>query len=86
MTEAGFPDFEAGELHGVLAPAKTPKPIIDRLHKEIIAIIKMPDVDQKFEGQGAQMVGSTPAEFKEFIKVQAVKWGKVAKDAGLKPV
>jgi tripartite-type tricarboxylate transporter receptor subunit TctC len=86
MTEAGFPDFEAGELHGVLAPAKTPKPIIDRLHKEIVAIIKLPDVDQTFEGQGAQMVGSTPAEFKEFIKVQSVKWGKVARDAGLKPV
>ena len=85
MAEAGMPDFEAGEIHGALAPANTPPELIELLNAQIVAIPKLPDVAADLEKQGAQVVGSSPAAFAEFIKVQSVKWGKVAKDAGLKP-
>jgi tripartite-type tricarboxylate transporter receptor subunit TctC len=86
MSEVGIRDFEAGELHGLLAPKGTPKEIVARLNKEILAVMKRPDVRQKVvDGQGAQMVESTPAQFAEFIKVESARWGKVARDAGLTP-
>ena len=84
MAEQGMADFDAGELHGVLAPAKTPRPIIERLNREIVAVLKRPEVQKKLESQGAQIVGSSADEFAQFIKVESVRWGQVAKDAGLK--
>lgn len=84
MAEQGMADFDAGELHGVLAPAKTPRPIVDRLNREIVIALKRPEVQKKLEAQGAQLVGSTADEFAQFIKVESVRWGQVAKDAGLK--
>ena len=86
MAEQGVPDFITGELHGVLFPAKTPVDIVNRMNKEYVEILKMPDVVAKLTSQGAQIVGDTPAQFAEFIKVESAKWGKVARDAGLKPV
>jgi tripartite-type tricarboxylate transporter receptor subunit TctC len=85
MAEQGVPDFITGELHGVLFPAKTPTEIVDRVNKEYVAVLKMPDVAAKLTSQGAQLVGDTPAEFAEYIRVESEKWGKVARDAGLKP-
>ena len=84
MAEQGMANFDAGELHGVLAPAKTPRPIVDRLNREIVTVLKRPEVQKKLEAQGAQLVGSTADEFAQFIKVESVRWGQVAKDAGLK--
>ena len=84
MAEQGMADFDAGELHGVLAPAKTPRPIIERLNREIVAVLKRPEVQKKLESQGAQIVGSSADDFAQFIKVESVRWGQVAKDAGLK--
>lgn len=84
MEQAGFPNFEAGELNGILVPAGTPPEIVARLNKEIVEILAMPDVKQKLEAQGAQIVASTPAEFATFIVTESARWGKVAKAAGIK--
>jgi tripartite-type tricarboxylate transporter receptor subunit TctC len=84
MAEQGMANFDAGELHGVLAPAKTPRPIVDRLNREILAVLKRPEIKTKLEAQGAQLVGSSADEFAQFIKVESVQWGQVARDAGLK--
>lgn len=86
MAEQGVPDFVTGELHGVLFPAKTPVEIVNQINQEFLAIIKLPDVVATLTAQGAQLVGDSPAEFAEYIKVESAKWGKVARDAGLKPV
>jgi tripartite-type tricarboxylate transporter receptor subunit TctC len=84
MAEQGIQDFEAGELHGALAPAKTPRPIIDRLNREILIALKQPEIKKNLEAQGAQIVGSSADEFTQFVNVESVRWGKVARDAGLK--
>lgn len=84
MAEAGFPDFEAGEINGILVPAGTPKDIVTRLNKEIVAILNTPDVREKLEAQGAEVVAGTPDAFADFIRHESTRWGKVAREAGIK--
>ena len=72
-----------GEIwYGVLAPAKTPGDIINRLNNAIVAALKNPDVRARFAAQGAEVVASTPAEFGDFIKREIVKWARVIREAG----
>ena len=63
MEELGFPGFEATAWFGLMAPAGTPQAIIDKLHKETVRVLALPDVKGKLEGLGVQLVGNTPAEF-----------------------
>jgi tripartite-type tricarboxylate transporter receptor subunit TctC len=84
MEELGFPGFEATAWFGLMAPAATPQPIIDKLHKETVRILALPDVKTKLEGLGVQLVGNTPAEFAALIKTETPNWGKVLRDAGIK--
>jgi tripartite-type tricarboxylate transporter receptor subunit TctC len=72
--------FEAVSWGGVMAPAGTPPAIINRLNSEILKILKMPDVAEKLKGFGAEIVGSTPAQFDAYVKSEIAKWGKVARD------
>ena len=81
MSEAGFPNFEAVAWFGLLAPAGTPRPIIDRLNKETVAILNAPDIKERLAGLGATTVGDTPAEFARFIKSEIDKWAPVVKRA-----
>ena len=85
MDEAGVPKFYGGTWFGVLAPAKTPAPIVERLHKEIAALLRTPDVLQTFTERGFEAVGNTPAEFRAFIESESQRWLKVAQGAGIKP-
>jgi tripartite-type tricarboxylate transporter receptor subunit TctC len=85
MEELGFPGFEATAWFGLMAPAGTPQPIIDKVHKEIVRLLALPDVKAKLEGLGVQLVGNTPAEFAALIKTETPHWAKVLKDAGIKP-
>jgi tripartite-type tricarboxylate transporter receptor subunit TctC len=74
-----------GEIwYGVLAPAKTPGDIVNRLNGVIVAALKQPDATARFAKQGADVVASTPAEFGDFIKREIVKWARVIKEAGAK--
>ncbi len=84
MAQAGMPGVEALAWHGVLAPAGTPKPIIDRLHDEVVKILKKPDMVARLSSFGLEPVGNTPAEFLQFIRDENVKWAKIAKEANAK--
>jgi tripartite-type tricarboxylate transporter receptor subunit TctC len=83
MAEAGVPNFEMQSWQGVFAPAGTPKPVVDRLAKEIAAIVAMPDVQEKLRGLGVEPDGRTSQAFTTFQHAEIVKWGKVIKDAGI---
>jgi tripartite-type tricarboxylate transporter receptor subunit TctC len=85
IAESGFPGFAATAWYGVLAPAKTPKPIVKRLHDEILSALAQPDVKQRLESVGFEIVGSTPDEFGAYIKNEIRKWEKVVKASGAKP-
>jgi len=84
MAEAGVPGYEATLWVGVMAPAGTPKPIIDLLNTEINKILARPDVKETLAKQGAVGMSMTPAEFDAFLRAQIAKWEKVVKSAGLK--
>ena len=84
IEELGFPGFEATAWFGLMAPAGTPQPIIDKLHKETVRILALPDVKAKLEGLGVQLVGNTPAEFAALIGTETPAWAKVIKQAGIK--
>ncbi len=79
--EQGIKGFTGSTWAGILAPAGTPPAVIKRVADEVAAIVKLPDVKQKFDEMGTIAVGSTPAEFESFISTETAKWGKVIRDA-----
>ena len=82
MAEAGLPDFEVSSWNGLFAPAKTPPEIIARLHAEAVKALAAPDLREKLNVQGAEAVGSTPEEFRAYIRAEIEKWGKVVRASG----
>ncbi len=84
LDEQGVKGFETATWYGVAAPAGTPKDIVNKLAVEIARIIKLPEVRKGLESEGADFVGDTPEELTAFVKQEIAKWGKVAKQSGLK--
>lgn len=84
IAEAGVPGYDASNWWGLLAPAKTPPAVVKRLQTEVTAILAQPELQKKFEGQGAETVNMAGAEFGRFIRTEMVKWSKVVKEAGIK--
>jgi len=82
--EAGFPGYEVATWYGLLAPAGTPKEIVDRLNRELKKVMEAPAVKEKLISLGFDTMASTPEQFSDFIKTETVRWGKVIKDAGIK--
>ncbi len=82
MIEQGFPDFEALGWIGFLAPAKTPKNIIDRYHREIARIAALPEVKGKLEALSFDVVATNPDEFRQWISKEIQRWGAVIKSTG----
>lgn len=82
--ESGAPDYEATAWHGFLAPAGTPREVIDKLHTEIAAVLKTKEVRERLERDGIEAVGSTPEQFGAHIRAEIDKWGKVVRDANIK--
>jgi tripartite-type tricarboxylate transporter receptor subunit TctC len=80
-----LPGYENITWHSVLVPAKTPKPIVAKLSKELMQIIRQPDVHERFVSQGLDAVGSTPEELEALIKKEMVMYAKLVKQIGLKP-
>jgi len=78
-----YPGFEMIGWYGVQVPAGTPKPIITKLHSEIVKALKMPDVQERIRALGMESVGSSPDEFAAIIKKEIQKWAKVIKDANI---
>ena len=75
---------EALAWHGVLAPARTPEPIVKRLHDEIVKLLKTDEMKKRLNDLGLEPVGSTPAAFATFIRDENVRWAKISKEAGVK--
>jgi tripartite-type tricarboxylate transporter receptor subunit TctC len=85
MAESGLAGFEFNIWDAILAPAGTPAPVVSALNSEIVKILAMPDVQQRFAAMGVVPAGSAPAELMEFMKADAAKWAKVLRDAGVQP-
>lgn len=86
MAEAGLPGYAFTSWFGVLAPARTPPAIIQKLNAEIVKALRSPEVSMSLSAQGAELIASTPDEFKSFLKSETVKWRRVIHAAGIKPM
>ena len=84
FAEAGHPGVAMDAYFGMVAPAGTPRPVIDRLNREIVAILKEKETLDRFQGAGLDVVGSTPEQFSARIKADLEKFAKVAKSLGAK--
>jgi len=84
LNETGFPGFESSTYYGLLAPAGTPRPIINRLHAELVKIIKSPESLDRLASVGAMPVANTPEQFAEANRLDVEKWAKVVKEHGIK--
>lgn len=84
VAEAGVPGFEANNWNGFFVPAKTPRPIINRLNKELAAALSLPDIKEFLFKQGLDAAPGTPEQFAKYMRSEYAKWSKVIKAAGLK--
>jgi len=84
MQEAGVPGYEVAGWYGMLAPAGTPRAIVDRLNHELVRIVHLPDVTEKIRSDGSEPVGSSPAQFAAHIKAEVDKWRDLIHKTGIK--
>jgi tripartite-type tricarboxylate transporter receptor subunit TctC len=84
IAESGYPGFEAVGWIGIVAPAKTPEAILDKLNAEIVRMLQQPDVKQRLDALAFTPVGGTRTEFAAFIKSEIAKWGKAVRESGAK--
>jgi len=84
LAEQGFKGFEAYAWWGVLAPIKTPQPILDRMHAELVKVLKTPAASERLTAQGMDIVASSPGEFTKFLNGEIERWGKVVRDNKIK--
>ena len=82
--ESGLPGFVVNSWVGILAPARTPRPIVDRLQRDLAAVLKEPDVRERFAILGNEPVGNTPDEYAAQIKADLAQWGEIVKKAGVR--
>ena len=85
IAEQGVQGYEAVQWYGLMAPAGTPREIVTKLHRSVVAALRDPKVKELFASSGADPVGNTPEEFAALVKSEVVKWAKVVKAAGLRP-
>src|SRR4029079_10135262 len=84
MIERGYPDFEAVPWFGFLAPTGTPQAIVDKVHRDTVVVLAMPDVRKRFADNGLDVIGGTPAEFTQVIRTEIPYWAKIIREAGIK--
>jgi tripartite-type tricarboxylate transporter receptor subunit TctC len=84
MGEAGVPGYVVTQWHGMLAPRGTPRPVIDRLHGEIVKAVRQPQVVSRLALDGTEPIASTPREFGAHLKSERAQWSKVAKVANIR--
>jgi tripartite-type tricarboxylate transporter receptor subunit TctC len=85
IAEAGLPSYEVVGWNGVLAPANTPRPIIDKLNKTILEALKTPEMQKLFSEQGIEPAGNSPEEFARIMHADIEKWMRVTREAGITP-
>jgi tripartite-type tricarboxylate transporter receptor subunit TctC len=79
IAESGYPGFEALAWNGLVAPAGTPKAVVDRINAEVNLILKQPDVVQKMNAAGFDLIGGTPEDFARLIAAETARWTPVVK-------
>ena len=84
IAEAGLAGYEADTWYGVFAPAKTPQPILEQLNKDLVAVLNLPDIRQKFANEGAEIVADSSASFTQKLRADVAKWKKVIVDLNLR--
>lgn len=85
IAESGLPGFESIAAQGLFAPRGTPAEVVAKLNREITRIIKLPDVQARWQQLGAEPVDNTPQQFAAWLASESVKWTKVVRDSGAKP-
>jgi tripartite-type tricarboxylate transporter receptor subunit TctC len=85
VAEAGYPAYAAIPWWGILLPAATPQPLVARMNADVVRALQAPDVRDRFNAQGLDVVGGTPGEFAAHIKSEIARWATVVKQAGIKP-
>ena len=83
VAESGFPNYAVTQWYGVLAPAKTPRPIVNRLNGAFVTVIDDPEMAEHFAKDGAEGASSTPQQFAAFLKSEQSRWARLIKNAGL---
>jgi tripartite-type tricarboxylate transporter receptor subunit TctC len=84
VAESGLPGYEAMPWLGLVAPAGTPQPVVDRIHREVAKVLEEPDIKERFKGWGLDIIGNTPAEFSNFLRRDIAQWTKVISNAKIK--
>lgn len=84
IAESGVKGFESGTWYGLLAPAGTPRDIVNRVNGAVVRALQFADVREKLNAQGAEPLSGTPDQVGEFVRSEIVKWGKVVKAAGIR--
>lgn len=84
MSEAGVSGYQASIWNGLLVPAGTPKPIVARLNRTVVQILKSPEAAERYASLGADVLSSSPEEFDAFIRSEMTKWEKVIREAGIR--
>jgi hypothetical protein len=85
VAEQGYAGFDVSSWQGIVVPAGTPKPVIQRLHRGLVTVMASPEVKDKFAQYSAFATASTPEQFAAYIKEELIRWQKVAQLAGVKP-
>jgi tripartite-type tricarboxylate transporter receptor subunit TctC len=83
ISEAGLRGFQSGTWQGIFVPRGTPEPVVRLLNREIVDIVKTPEVRKRFELEGGVPVGNSPQEFAVWLRAEIAKWAKVVKAAGI---
>lgn len=84
IAESALPGFETGTWYGVVAPAGTPRPVVEKLNREVLRILALPDVQERLAAQGLEPAGNSPADFSVMIRSEIAKYAKIVKAAGIK--
>jgi len=82
ISEAGVPGYDAGSWYGLLVPAGTPKEVVARLNAETVKLLKLPEVKERLDSAGFEVLVSTPEEYAAFTRNEIEKWAKVVKASG----
>jgi tripartite-type tricarboxylate transporter receptor subunit TctC len=83
ISESGLKGYEVTVWQGMLAPAGTPRPVIEQLNRQIAKILQTPETRERLAAQGMESAAGKPEEFAAYIATEVVKWGKVIKQAGM---
>ena len=84
LAESGFPGFDMVSWQALLAPAGTPRPVIDRLNAEVGRVLRTPEMKEKMSGLGTDIVANSPEEFAQYLRVETAKWSQIVKVSGIR--